>query len=162
MVKRVYTQVFCVVGTIIVKDDKILLIREAGTVDKGKWNLPAGWLDVGENPINGAKREAKEETGFDIKITDFLGVYSLVRSDLQKVDGFIRHPIKLIFIGKISGEKKYNIDKKEITEVKWFSLEEIEKMSKDELRDIDIKNQFKEYLTGKRYPLDIIKHTIKR
>ncbi|MFA6296779.1 MAG: NUDIX hydrolase [Patescibacteria group bacterium] len=162
MAKRVYTQVFCVVGTIVVKDDKILLIREAGTIDKGKWNLPAGWLDLGENPIDGAKREAKEETGLDIKITDFLGIYSLVRLDLQKVDGFIRHPIKLIFIGKINGEKIDNIDNEEIAEVKWFSLSEIEKMSKNELRDMDIKDQFKDCLAGKQYSLEIIKHTIRK
>ncbi len=162
MAKKIYTQVFCVVGTIVVKDSKILLIKEAGTVDKGKWNLPAGWLDVGENPIDGAKREAKEETGLDIEITDFLGIYSLVRADLETVDGFIRHPIKLIFIGKIGGGKINNESNTEVAEVKWFSLEEVEEMSKNELRDIDIKNQFKEYLAGKKYPLEIINHAIKK
>lgn len=161
MAKRIFTQVFVVVGTIIEKDGKILLVKEEKTVDKGKWNLPAGWLDVSENPIDGAKREAKEETGLDVKIIGFLGVYSLVRYDLQKVDGFVRHPVKLIFIGKIiAGSTKDHLIS-EISETKWYSLDEIEKMDKATLRDWDIEDIARRYFAKKRYSLDIIKHTIR-
>ena len=65
MAERVFTQVFGVVGAIIEKEGKILLVKEAGTHDKGKWNQPAGWIDVGEDPIEMVKRELKEETGLD-------------------------------------------------------------------------------------------------
>ena len=56
MAERVFTQTFGVVGALVEKDGKILLVKEAkATADNGKWNIPAGWLDVGENPIGGVK-----------------------------------------------------------------------------------------------------------
>lgn len=61
---RCFTQPFVVVGAIIEKNGKFLLVREGLTdrPDYGKWNQPAGWLDLGEDPIAGAKREVEEET----------------------------------------------------------------------------------------------------
>lgn len=52
-----------VVGVVVEKDGKYLLVQEAKASCRGKWNLPAGHLDPGETIIDGAKREAKEETG---------------------------------------------------------------------------------------------------
>ncbi|PIQ68875.1 MAG: hypothetical protein COV91_01870 [Candidatus Taylorbacteria bacterium CG11_big_fil_rev_8_21_14_0_20_46_11] len=65
--KRVFTQVFGVVGAILEKEGKFLLVRENNPPhpDHGKWNQPAGWVDVGENPITAVSREVREETGFD-------------------------------------------------------------------------------------------------
>src|SRR4030043_154693 len=94
---RVYTQTFGVVGAILERNGKILLVKEAQGRGKGKWSQPAGWIDVGENPIDAVKRGVEEE---------------------------------------------------------------IEKMDTATLRDLDIKKIVKDYLTGKRYPLEIITHTI--
>lgn len=45
-------------------------------LDNGKINFPAGGVNDGEEPIQGASREVKEETGFDAKNLKMLGVYS--------------------------------------------------------------------------------------
>lgn len=157
MAQRVFTQTFGVVGSIIEKDGKILLVKEASGIDKGKWNHPAGWLDVGENPIDGAKREVEEETGYEFIPTGFLGIYSLVKN--VKVDGSTRHPIKIIFLGDISDEKTRELED-DISEIKWFTPEEIYNMDTDTLREEDIKTMVKDYLSGKKYPLEIITHTV--
>ena len=47
--QRVFTQTFGVVGALLVRDGKILLVKEAGKMDNGKWNQPAGWPEVGED-----------------------------------------------------------------------------------------------------------------
>ena len=78
MVERVLTQTFAVVGAIIEKDEKILLVKEAGTRDKGKWNQPAGWIEVGQNPLVAVVKEVKEETGLDFEPTGLIGIYSTV------------------------------------------------------------------------------------
>jgi ADP-ribose pyrophosphatase YjhB (NUDIX family) len=161
---RVYTQTFGVAGAIIERDGKILLVKEAmdtnkSNTAKGKWNCPAGWINVGENPIEAAKREVEEESGFKFTPTHILGVYSLVRKDLVKVGEELRHPIKIIFTGIIS-EKEINNLADDISEKKWFAPGEIDNMDSKTLRDLDIKKMIKNYFSGKRYPLDIITHTI--
>ena len=45
---------------VIVNDGRILLLKENHLPDKGKWNIPAGKLDYGENPIDAVKREVFE------------------------------------------------------------------------------------------------------
>ena len=43
--------------------------------EAGKWSIPAGYLDYGEDPELTATREVFEETGLRVKITGVLGVY---------------------------------------------------------------------------------------
>ena len=154
--ERIFTQTFGVVGAIIEKDGKIILVKEAkeGT-DKGKWDHPGGWIEIGENPIEGVKREVKEETGLDFTPTHILGIYSLVREDLQS----IHHPIKIIFLGDIS-DKKIGELFDDVSEKKWFKPEEIEKMDSATLRDLDTKKMIRDYSKGQKYPLNILTHTI--
>ncbi len=153
--KRVYTQTFGAVGGIIEKNGKVLLVKEAqAETDTGKWNHPAGWIDVGEDPVEAGKREIKEETGFDFIPTHVLGVYSLVRKDLIP----IRHAIKIIFTGDISNEKVDEIAN-DVSEVKWFTPEEIEGMDTETLRDVDIKRMVKDYFSNKRFSLDLLTHS---
>jgi len=157
--KRILSQVFGAVGAIIEKDKKILLVRETKETARGQWSHPAGWIELGENPIEAIKREAKEETGFNFTPTHILGIYSLFKKELKEKFNITPHPIKIIFIGKISDERIGELFE-DISEIKWFSLKEIEKMGKNTLRDLDIKKMVKDYFAGKRYPLDLLTHTI--
>jgi len=159
--QRVFTQTFGVVAAIIEKDGKILLVQEnlPGDPDDAKWNHPAGWIEVGEDPIGAAKKEVKEETGYEFMPTELVGMYSLVRHDLAKFRGSVVHPIKLVFCGKINRYSKNNLSG-DTRGTAWFSPEEIYAMDAKTLRDSDIKQIVKDYLSGKRYPLEIITHTI--
>ena len=160
---RVLSQTFGVVGAILEKDGKILLVKEAqmGKPDHGKWSHPAGWIEVGEDPIEAIKREVKEEAGFQFVPTHILGLYSLVREDLRaKING-VPHPIKIIFVGEASKEKKADLAD-DISGIKWFSPEEIYRMDQDTLRDLDIKNMVRDFFSNKRYPLGLLTHTISK
>jgi len=156
MAERVFTQTFGVVGAIIEKDGKILLVKELKSVAKGKWSHPAGWLDVGEDPIDGVKREVEEETGHEFTPNNILGIYSFTGKD----GGTIRkHSVKIIFTGKISDEKVRELEE-DVSETKWFTPEEIENMDAATLRDLDIKTMVKDYFSGKKYPLELLTHTV--
>lgn len=48
---------------ILVKEDRILLIRKARGPYQGKWDLPGGSIEFGEEPEQTLKREFLEETG---------------------------------------------------------------------------------------------------
>lgn len=160
-VKRVITQTFGTVGALIEKGGKILLVREGAhtKLDYGKWNVPEGWLDVGEDPMDAVKREAREETGYEFEPTFFLGIYSMVRNDHRNEDGFMPHAIKLMFSGNIDESRPSDLHD-DVSETRWFTPEDIEDMDKTKLRNSDIKKIVKDYLAGKRYPLEIIHHTI--
>lgn len=58
---------------------KILLCRRAIEPRKGWWTLPAGYLECGESVEDGARREAREEAGADLRIARVLAVYSINR-----------------------------------------------------------------------------------
>ena len=60
------------VATLIVKDNKVLMVKEKKEEVKGLLNLPAGHLESNESLIEGAMREVLEETGKKIKITQLL------------------------------------------------------------------------------------------
>lgn len=63
------------VGVLVVKEQKVLLVRRAVDPEKGKWSIPAGYLDRGEDPKETAAREAKEETGLEVTIDALVDVY---------------------------------------------------------------------------------------
>ena len=63
------------VGVLVVEGDRVLLIRRAVEPERGKWSLPAGYLDHGEDPRETAAREALEETGLTVVIDGLLDVF---------------------------------------------------------------------------------------
>ncbi|TSC57266.1 MAG: NUDIX hydrolase [Parcubacteria group bacterium Greene0416_79] len=158
---RVFSQVFGVVAGLLEKDGKILLVREAqrNGPDDGKWNHPAGWIDVGEDPSEAVQREVLEESGHIFTPRYLLGIYSLVRKDIEKELGATPHAIKIIFIGDISRTQQRKLED-DVTEAKWFTQNEIYAMDHATLRDLDIKQMVKDYFAGKRFPLDYIVHTV--
>ena len=63
-----------VVGGVIEKDGKFLLVQEAKKPFSGQWNLPAGRLEIDESVFDGAKREIEEETGYKVELTGIVQI----------------------------------------------------------------------------------------
>jgi ADP-ribose pyrophosphatase YjhB (NUDIX family) len=53
-------------GAAIVKGDKALVTVRARDPEKGRVDVPGGFLHAGEHPIDGLKREVKEELGVEV------------------------------------------------------------------------------------------------
>ncbi len=68
-----------VVGSVVEHDGRILLCRRAIEPRDGYWTLPAGYLELGESPEEGARREAREEARADLAIDRLLATYSITR-----------------------------------------------------------------------------------
>src|ERR671910_2909344 len=65
------------VGTVIrMPDQKIVLVRRAIEPGYGKWVFPGGYVDRGEEITLAAIREAREESGLDVRIDRLINVYS--------------------------------------------------------------------------------------
>jgi ADP-ribose pyrophosphatase YjhB (NUDIX family) len=48
----------------VIQDGRILLVKERAD---GAWCMPGGWADVGESPSEAAVREAREESGYEVR-----------------------------------------------------------------------------------------------
>lgn len=62
------------VALVIERDHKLLLIRRANDPERGKWSMPAGFVDGGEDPAQAAAREGLEETGLTLRAIALLDV----------------------------------------------------------------------------------------
>lgn len=68
-----------VVGTIPYWGDKVLLCKRNIEPRRGKWTLPAGFLELGETTAQGAMRETVEEAGAKIELEGLFTVISVAR-----------------------------------------------------------------------------------
>lgn len=137
-----------IVGGVLKKDNKFLLVQEAQEKCRGKWNIPAGHLDANETIFEGAKREIFEETGCQVELTGVLQIASKVLSDNTW--------ISVIFATNIINEN-IKFDKNEILDAKWFTYEEILNM-KTELRNYDwIVNSITNLKENKVASIDMVK-----
>lgn len=68
-----------VVGAVVRSGERILMCRRDINPSRGLWTLPAGYLEHGETPEEGARREAFEEATAEIEIDGLLAVYTVRR-----------------------------------------------------------------------------------
>ncbi len=106
-----------VAAAILEKDYRYLLVQEKGEPSRGLWNFPAGRVDVGETLEEAAEREAKEESGYTVKIIGKVGIFQ------DKVEDAVKHAYAVEIT---DGDLKFPED--EIMDAQWFSFEEIESM----------------------------------
>ncbi len=66
-------------------DSQILLVRRAVEPAYGELCLPGGFLEIDENPEQGALRELVEETGLNGTVRKLLGVYSQSSPQYRRV-----------------------------------------------------------------------------
>jgi ADP-ribose pyrophosphatase YjhB (NUDIX family) len=105
---------------VLVKDGKILMLRRFNTgYEDGKYSLPAGHVDEGENFTQCVAREAKEEVGVDVKLEDLKVVHVMHR---KSSEGEIGNRIDVFFTAeKWSGEIK-NMEPEKCDDLSWFDL----------------------------------------
>ena len=60
---------------VVDEEGRLLLVRRAGEPDRGKWDLPGGFLEEGEHPLDALRRELREETGLEVEPLEFAGVW---------------------------------------------------------------------------------------
>jgi ADP-ribose pyrophosphatase YjhB (NUDIX family) len=65
------------VGTIIrAADSRLVLVRRAIEPGYGLWVFPGGYVDRGEDLVSAAIREAREESGLEVRLDGLVGIYS--------------------------------------------------------------------------------------
>lgn len=105
-------------------EGRFLMVRQMGGYWRGKWIFPGGKLEIGETLEQCALREFAEETCCDITIKNLVGAYVSYDPDT----GFEKQVVLIYFRGDSpSCEPKVG---EGVTEVGWFSLQELEALEK--------------------------------
>lgn len=130
------------VDVIVVKDNKILLVKRAShMLEGGKYGIIGGYAERGETLAEIAKREILEETGYTVKLTSFLRV----KDSPDRPHEIQRQNISFVFIAEALEQIQDHDD--ESTEVTWFDLDKLppkEEFAFDLYDDIELYKKHKD------------------
>jgi ADP-ribose pyrophosphatase YjhB (NUDIX family) len=105
----------------LVSDDRgrVLLARRAHEPDQGLWDAPGGFLEEGEDPLDGIRRELAEETGLTVDPGAFVGAF---------VDTYGSGPeappvLNLVWEASVTGGQAAPAD--DVSELRWFERDDL-------------------------------------
>lgn len=137
------------VATIVEKDGLFLMVEES---DGGRtvFNQPAGHLEEHESLFEAALRETLEETGWQVELTDFLGLYHYPAPNGVT---YIRH----CFVARPLAQDPHLPLDTGIIAAHWLSAATI-LAPEFKARSPIVQRVLRDYLRGVRYPLSVIYH----
>jgi ADP-ribose pyrophosphatase YjhB (NUDIX family) len=101
-------------GALCVQDGRLLLARRKAEPFRGRWDIPGGFLEEGEAPLDGLRRELKEETGLEVEPERFLGVWM----DRYGGDSTAEATLNLYWTARVVGGDPQPAD--DVSELRWF------------------------------------------
>ncbi len=128
-------------GALIIRDGKILFQRRT---DNGQWGLIGGLVEMNETYEEAALREIREETGMEVKLNSFLGIFH--NHNMVWSNGDAAHVISAMYTAEIvSGEPRID---EESYELRFFGADELPSLfAEDHIATMEA------WKRGVRYPL---------
>jgi ADP-ribose pyrophosphatase YjhB (NUDIX family) len=106
-------------SALVLDDGRVLLARRAREPDAGKWDLPGGFLDEDEHPLDALKRELQEEAALEIEPLDLFDVVIDRYGDADDAPW----TLNLYWTARVvSGEPQPDDD---VAELRWFGPDEL-------------------------------------
>ena len=105
-------------GILPVSGSKVLLARRGENPHKGEIDIIGGFLDDGEHPADGARREAFEETNLIVEPTELLDIV------MDKYDIGNHNILNIYYIGEIKGGEIQAKD--DVASLEWYEIEDLE------------------------------------
>lgn len=122
------------------KKGEILLIKRKWPPHKGEWDLPGGFVDLGESLRESMERELKEELGVKV---DNLKFYKSANQDRYFFSGVNYYTLCFVFTGNIGDKKVQALD--DVGEIEFFSKD---KIPHDKIAFLAVDKVLKEYITS--------------
>ena len=137
------------VATIVPRDGRFLLVEER-VRDELVFNQPAGHLEPGESLTNAAVRETLEETGWTVRLTDFVGAYQWTSPDGL---AFLRFAFAA---APIHHDAHRTLDDGIVRAV-WFTRADIAS-HESQLRSPMVLRNVDDWIAGRRLPLAAVQY----
>jgi 8-oxo-dGTP diphosphatase len=122
--KRLYPkQPLVGVGAVLICEGKILLEKRKNDPGKGKWSIPGGLVELGENVEQTVVREVEEETGLEVGKPEHIDVVDSITRDHN---GGVKYHFVIIdyFVKLEGGTLKASSDAEEL---RWVAFDQVEK-----------------------------------
>ncbi len=100
---------------LVERGGRVLLGRRRLDPSAGLWDIPGGFVDEDEHPLQALERELREETGLSIEPTEFLGIW------MQPYDG--RSVLCLTWLARATGGRERPGD--DLEELCWVQPSEL-------------------------------------
>jgi 8-oxo-dGTP diphosphatase len=101
------------------EDGRVMLARRANDPQAGKWDLPGGFLEEGEHPLDCLRRELREEAGVELTGEELLGIwmddYEYKRRKIATLN--------IYYSARIAEGEPEAAD--DVAELRWFGPEEV-------------------------------------
>ncbi|OBX35757.1 phosphatase NudJ [Halomonas elongata] len=137
------------VATVVERAGCYLMVEEDRGGPHTLFNQPAGHLEPGERIHDGALRELREETAWQVGITDYLGLYIYQAPDGKTFHSHGFHGMALAHLGN-------ELDPA-IRAVHWLSLDELETLEReDRMRSPLVMRRIRDAIAERFYPMDTI------
>lgn len=110
-------------GALVLQNNKLLLIKRGAQPGQGKWSIPGGLVELGENVQDAMAREVKEEVGLDVEALKLMDVFDSISLDKQ---GRIQyHFVVVNFLVRIVGGSLQIAS--DILEARWVPIEDVKR-----------------------------------
>lgn len=106
-------------GCVIVRDGKALITKRARDPEKGRFDIPGGFLDPDEDPVTAVKREVEEELGMEIEV----GFDDLIQAVPHRYGDEGDWTLAIGFIAARSSGDPQPAD--DVEEVRWVTADEL-------------------------------------
>ena len=122
---------------LIVDDQDRVLLASWNEAPEPQWTMPGGGVELEETPAEGAIRELREETGYDVELLKVLGVDTLVVPAEDRIDppGRPMKSVRVVYDARIvGGELRHEVDGT-TDEARWIPVSEVSSLPRVSLVD---------------------------
>ena len=103
-------------GAVVVQQGRVLLGRRAVEPAQGCWDIPGGFLEPWEHPMDAAAREVREETGLEVRLGPLVAVVMDTYHDRD-------YTLNLYYLAEVIGGREQPAD--DLAELRWFEPREL-------------------------------------
>ncbi len=139
------------VATVVLRDGRLLVVEERVS-GQLVLNQPAGHLEPDESLAEAALRETREETGWDVRLTAFVGAYQWKAPSLNGNPG--RHYLRFAFAAEpVAHDPARRLDEG-IVRAFWVTPSDLFGM-RERHRSPLVAKVVEDFLAGRRHPLEL-------
>ena len=143
------------VATVVVNDGRVLCVEER-TNGHVVINQPAGHLEPDETLFEAALRETREETGWDVRLTAFVGAYQW-KAPARPGENDGRHYLRFAFAAEPVAHDASRALDEGIVRALWMTPGEL-LAAHERHRSPLVWQVVADHLAGCRHPLDLLRH----